>query len=283
MTIIITHNRSFQPYQKPRAMPRDYATPLNVVHVEKLDTRWSLRDYGLNRHTLKASLQAGVSVFIFSEYRLPWSSLDNMRRSTTKPTKWSVRPVKAQISLGSRPIWSESSLCAQCPGLNGQLRTQGFFMHYADSEDSEQTGRMPRLIWVFAGRTGHFVGFVVLRLIWDDTSLTCMPLIVGVNDLFSISVATWQNQQNGCASSKDSDQPEHLPRLMRVFAVRMKKAWVLSYTLSAQRRLWSDWADVQADLSLRWAHTHFVGFVMSWLICFSFICMHFRLESVQTI
>ena len=30
---------------------------------------------------------------------------------------------------------------------------------------------------------------------------------------------------------------------------------------------WSDWADTQADLSLRWAHTHFVGFVMSRLIC----------------
>ena len=28
----------------------------------------------------------------------------------------------------------------------------------------------------------------------------------------------------------------------------------------------SDWADVQADLSLRWSHTHFVGFVMSWHI-----------------
>ena len=26
------------------------------------------------------------------------------------------------------------------------------------------------------------------------------------------------------------------------------------------------WADAQADLSLCWAHTHFVGFVMSWLI-----------------
>ena len=48
-----------------------------------------------------------------------------------------------------------------------------------------------------------------------------------------------------------------------VFIVRMKKAWILSYPLSAQRRLWSDWADAQADLSLRWAHSHFVGFVMS--------------------
>ena len=53
----------------------------------------------------------------------------------------------------------------------------------------------------------------------------------------------------------------------RVFAVRMKKAWVLSYPLSGQWRLWSDWADAQADLSLPWAHSHFVGFVMSRLIC----------------
>ena len=29
---------------------------------------------------------------------------------------------------------------------------------------------------------------------------------------------------------------------------------------------WSDWADAQADLSLRWAHSHFVGFVMRRLI-----------------
>ena len=33
-----------------------------------------------------------------------------------------------------------------------------------------------------------------------------------------------------------------------------------------QRRFWSDWVDAQADLSLRWVHTHFVGFVMSRLI-----------------
>ena len=38
------------------------------------------------------------------------------------------------------------------------------FLH-VDSEDSDQTGRMPRLILVYAGRTGHFVGFVVLQLI----------------------------------------------------------------------------------------------------------------------
>ena len=39
------------------------------------------------------------------------------------------------------------------------------FLH-ADSEDSDQTGRMPKLIWVFAGCTCHFVGFVMHRLIY---------------------------------------------------------------------------------------------------------------------
>ena len=43
-------------------------------------------------------------------------------------------------------VWSESSLCAQWVAKGPR------FLH-ADSEDSGQTGRMPRLIWVLAGRT----------------------------------------------------------------------------------------------------------------------------------
>ena len=64
----------------------------------------------------------------------------------TKLTKWHVRPAKTQISLGIRPVWSESSLCAQWVAKDPS------FLH-ADSKDSDQSGRMPRLIWIFAGRT----------------------------------------------------------------------------------------------------------------------------------
>ena len=63
-----------------------------------------------------------------------------------KTNNVAVRPAKTQISLGIRPVWSESSLCAQWVAKGPS------FLH-ADSEDSDQTGRMPRLIWVFAGRT----------------------------------------------------------------------------------------------------------------------------------
>ena len=58
----------------------------------------------------------------------------------------SVRPAKTQISLGIRPVWSESSLSAW-----RKLKFLG--NQWAHSEDSDQTRRMPRLIWVFAGRT----------------------------------------------------------------------------------------------------------------------------------
>ena len=39
------------------------------------------------------------------------------------------------------------------------------------------------------------------------------------------------------ALSEGSDQPGHLPSLIRVFAVHIKKAWVLSYPVSVQQRL----------------------------------------------
>ena len=95
-------------------------------------------------------------------FTFPWFSLKeralkhNPSRIMTKPTKWHVRPAKTQISLGFRPVWSESLLYTQW------VATDPSFLH-ADSED------------------------------------------------------------------------------------------------------WSVWVDAHADLSLRWAHTHFVGFVISWL------------------
>ena len=47
-----------------------------------------------------------------------------------------------------------------------------------------------------------------------------------------------------CAPSENPGQSGHPPSLIRVFAGRMK-----NHPKSAQRRLWSDWADAQADLT----------------------------------
>ena len=63
-----------------------------------------------------------------------------------KTKKWHVHPTKTQISLGIRPVWSECWLSAW--RKLGSLTT-----HWAHSKDSDQTGRMPRLIWLFSGCT----------------------------------------------------------------------------------------------------------------------------------
>ena len=88
-----------------------------------------------------------------------------LSRLTTKPTKWYVHPAKTQINLGICPVWSESSLSTW-----GKLKSLAIIR--AHNEASYQTGWMSRLIWVFAGRKGHFVGFVMRRLIL--LCLTCV-------------------------------------------------------------------------------------------------------------
>ena len=46
--------------------------------------------------------------------------------------------------------------------------------------------------------------------------------------------------------------------VLSVFAVRMKKAWVTSYPLSAQGRLCEQTGRMPRLMSLRWTHSHFV-------------------------
>ena len=74
-----------------------------------------------------------------------------------KTNKMTVCPAKTRISLGIHPVWSEPLLCTQWVAKDQS------FLH-VDSEDSDQIGRMPRLICVFAESTCHFVGFVMRQL-----------------------------------------------------------------------------------------------------------------------
>ena len=100
-----------------------------------------------------------------------------------------------------------------------------------------------------------------LSLNWSQTPMTCF-------------VVTWliyepqhdKTNKMTCAPSEDSDQPGHPPSLIRVFAVRSKDSQGPKLSSRGQRKLWSDWADAQIDMSLRWAHVYFVVFVMHRLI-----------------
>ena len=221
--------------------------------------------------------------------------------SMTKPTKLHMWPGKTQISLHIRTVQSESSLCAlriaknprllhmdsedwsACvdaqadPNLRWAHRSFCWLVLHCLKCHIEHICRnriLPKRLNLRVEHVKHSncrLDFLRRVKENDEKKKAAKEKGIKVNLKRQVLVlslpkkwaASWQNQQSECAPSEDSDQPGHPPSLIRVFAVRMKKAWVLSYPLSAQRRLWSDWADAQADLSLCCAHTHFVGFVMS--------------------
>ena len=103
--------------------------------------------------------------FFFLNFRktlISASSNSCMSHLMTKPTKWHVRPAKTQISLGIRPGWSESSLSARWN--LGSLAT-----HWEHSEDSDQTGRMPRLLSL---RWAH------MPLCWFCHEAACISILI---------------------------------------------------------------------------------------------------------
>ena len=104
-----------------------------------------------------------------------------------------------------------------------------------------------------------FIGFNIIENNEDVEEGTRSPITVYCwhqEESKIIWAATWQNQQSECAPCEDSDQPGHPPNLIRAFVVRMKKPWVLTYALSAQRRLRLDWADDGAHLINKYKQPH---------------------------
>ena len=138
-------------------MKRHKNTPKGKAHSRNLD--------GKNK-TISKNLG---QIFLLTS-QLEWEPICNLiclyhlNQRKPKPTKWLVRPAKTQISLDIRLVWSESSLCA--------LKMLGSIVTYwAHSEDADYTRRMSKLIWVFAERTCHFVGFVMRWLSLDSLVL----------------------------------------------------------------------------------------------------------------
>ena len=94
-------------------------------------------------------LSPGLSPFKRITYEPPH---DKTNKMACVPSEDSDQPGHPPSLISLRCEDAQADLSLRC-ALN------------ADSEDSDQTGRMSRLIWVFDGRTCHFVGFVMRQLI----------------------------------------------------------------------------------------------------------------------
>ena len=132
-----------------------------------------------------------------------------MSWSTTKPTKWSLHPVKTQISLGIR------------------------YWVFAPSEDSDQPGHPPLGLctqWRLRSAWASAIGS--LHPVKTQISL---PSAIG-----SLHPMKNQISLGICPVRSES-------------SLSAWKRFGSLATLKAYSRLWSDWVDVQAYPSLRWA------------------------------
>ena len=87
---------------------------------------------------------------------------------------------------------------------------------------------------------------------------TFIPLFVSIcvnRQAPGIMKTHWGRQKTylrTCAPSKDSDQPAHSRSLIRIFTRRILDSQGDKVSSCGQQKLWSDCADAQTDLSLRW-------------------------------
>ena len=99
-----------------------------------------------------------MQTFLFVD---TWSVRNQYEMSTTKPAKWSVRPAKTEISLGFRPVSSESSLSAW-------RNISSLTTHTVHSED-------------WSDNADSFCLFVVLRLLFLPNISNKIKLSISVS------------------------------------------------------------------------------------------------------
>ena len=150
----------------------------------------------------------------------------------TKPSK--CVPSEDSDQPGQSPQSDQSSLSAW--RKLGSLAT-----HWMHSEDSDQTGRMPRLIWVFAGRKDHFVDFVMGQL----NFCFFLPVI-----LMSITWSVRHPCILWCSSLPLNISQELVGSCYRIMVMH---CW--SVSLFAHFRL-SFWSFLNSLQSLNWQRSH---------------------------
>ena len=88
---------------------------------------------------------------------------------------------KTEISLRIHTVWS---LCS----LSAWRNITSLVFENAPSDDSDQTARMRRLIWIFAGRTCQKVPFLTLRLNYLNDTFS----VIAVHIFALWGLDTWE-------------------------------------------------------------------------------------------
>ena len=185
----------------------------------------------------------------------------------------SKKPLLARLIIWYKPKHDKTNKMTCAPSEDSDqpqcIVKEPRFLH-SDSEDSDQTGQMPKLIWVFAGCTGHFVAFVMLQLIcWSLSNKEKKN--EPAHEIMALFIP-----------SNMHAQPSSGARCL-IFLSDPLSTSILH--MCEHRRLWRDCANVQARLSLRWSpiHKYMYQNLMSWLKWCLFVCLCWGLTSQSTI
>ena len=163
------------------------------------------------------------------------------RKSTINSSAGSFEPEQDKTNRMTCAPSKESDQPGTLPSLIRvsavRLKKVGFLVtHKQHSEHSEQTCWMSRLIRVFTGGTGHFVGFVILRSLSDSSKEEIMPLKPLTKSLTSKGRKTSNFCQN--VSSGESQltgtvlllyEPRHEKTCLRGFRPGKTQTGLLSY------------------------------------------------------
>ena len=127
----------------------------------------------------------------------------------------------------------------------------------------------------------HNIAAACLRLkskkesiLWHEFDCVCGKLqttmirraAVGISSCTIINIVHYQETNSHDVSRSTTKLTKwHMRPAKKQISLGIRQVWSESSlsskeTLSKKRRLWSDWADAQPDLSLRWARMSFCGF-----------------------
>ena len=142
--MIILHERMLRTRRGSNPQPPDHQSDAQPTEPPRPASQIVKHLYSMikipvqNRNdTISVSLCSFVSSYA--------DLLGHMSRNMRKHTFVHVRPTKTQINLRIRAIWSESSSSVCRNFASWSSRNE-------PSEVSDQTARMRRMVWFFAGR-----------------------------------------------------------------------------------------------------------------------------------
>ena len=185
-----------------------------------------------------------------------------MSRRMTEPTKWHVRPARL------RSAWASAQ--SDQSSLSPWRKLGSLASHWAHSEDSGQTGRIPKLIWIFTGRTS-----ILLVLSWGgsyiDGTFVCAVIETRGNAFFPLKLTYFRQNfagslwQNFCRV--DSFEPRHEKICLCHTRTTKVRSLISAFVVRCLDSLIS--VTAQTGLSLPPSQTPKTGFLVTGIICFT--------------